>query len=202
MNSSPTIFTIGHSTHAVEKLLELLDHHGITAVADVRSTPFSRLPQFNQDPLKALLKRRGISYVFLGKELGARSDDPTCYEGGKVSYERLARSPVFQEGLVRLRTGLVTHRIALLCAEKEPLACHRTILVSRRLIEQGVAVSHIHEDGRLEPHAEAMRRLLKELGLPEEDLFRSPEQMVAEAYARQECKIAYVDPEHPGGEVS
>lgn len=199
--NAPVIYTVGHSTHAAEKLLDLLTLHGVTAVADVRSSPFSRMnPHFNQDPLRALLKRHGISYVFLGKELGARSDDPTCYEGGKVIYERLARSPLFEEGVTRLRKGLATRQIALLCAEKEPLSCHRTILVSRRLYEEGIAVSHIHEDGRLEPHAEAMRRLLKLLGLPEADLFRSSEQMLAEAYLRQEHKIAYVDPERAEGE--
>ena len=79
------IYTIGHSTHTSEAFLELLRKHNVTAVADVRSAPFSRFnPQFNKDALQGTLGEHGIKYVFLGRELGARSDDPACYENGRV----------------------------------------------------------------------------------------------------------------------
>jgi len=188
------IMTIGHSAHSSEHLLELLTQHSVTAVADVRSSPYSRLnPQFNRETLKSNLKARGISYVFLGKELGARSDDPNCYEAGKVQYGRLAQTPEFNQGVTRLLKGMEKYNIALLCAERDPLYCHRTILVSRVLERLEVKVDHIHADGRLESHHAAMQRLLGLVGLPQNDFFRSAEQLLNEAYRLQEDKIAYVD---------
>ena len=67
------LFTIGHSTHSWEQFYELLRHHCIAAVGDIRSSPYSAwLPQFNRDPLDRTLREAGIRYVFLGDELGAR----------------------------------------------------------------------------------------------------------------------------------
>ena len=124
-----TVFTIGHSTHPQERFIGLLLKHGITAVCDVRSKPYSRMnPQFNREDLEEALLAQGIAYRFLGKELGARSDDPDCYVGGKVQYDRLAGTELFKQGLKRVIRGLKEDfRIALMCAEKEPLECHRTI---------------------------------------------------------------------------
>lgn len=189
-----TVYTIGHSKHTLDEFAGLLKQHGVTALADVRSAPFSRFsPQFNKDALARELKARGIKYVFLGRELGARSDDRSCYENGRVQYARLARTELFRQGIERVRRGADEHRIALMCAEKEPLECHRTLLVARALDEQGVEVMHIHGDGRLESHRDAMERLLEVTGLPREDLFRSRAELIAEALKRQEDKVAYVD---------
>src|SRR6185503_20999401 len=94
----------------------------------------------------------GIAYIYLGKELGARTDDRSCYENGRVQYARLARTDLFRSGIERVRTGARTHSVALMCAEKEPLECHRTLLVTRALEREGEVVSHIHADGRLESH--------------------------------------------------
>ena len=188
------VVTIGHSTHSLEAFLALLQKHGVTAIADVRSAPFSRFnPQFNKDAFERSLKAVGIKYVFLGRELGARSDDPSCYENGRVQYGRLARTELFCSGIERVIRGAQEQRIALMCAEKEPLECHRTLLVARGLDEQGIAVAHILSDGRLETHRDAMERLLDVTGLPHEDLFRSREVLLAQALARQEVKVAYVD---------
>lgn len=194
------VFTIGHSNHEFAKLLGLLRQHGVTAVADVRSAPYSRrYPQFSREPLEKALAEAGITYVFLGKELGARSDDPRCYENGSVKYDRLARTELFQSGLDRVERGTATHTISLLCAEKEPLDCHRTILVSRHLEARGVTVVHILEDGRLEPHAQTVARLLASLHESDADLFRSREQILSEAYEKWGDRIAYtrteVEPE-------
>src|ERR1700741_1321559 len=108
----PTVvYSIGHSTHAPDRFLSLLGQHSITAVGDVRSTPFSRFnPQFNRQTLKASLEASGIAYVFLGKELGARSDDERCYENGKVQYDRLASTALFQQGLDRVQEGTGRYR--------------------------------------------------------------------------------------------
>ena len=189
------LFTIGHSRHPVDVFIELLKRHGVTAVADVRSAPFSKFnPQFNKEALARDLAAQGIRYVFLGRELGARSADRSLYQGGRVRYDRLAETTLFKEGITRVMQGAAEHRVALMCAEKEPLDCHRTLLVSRVLQEQGVEVSHILHDGRLETHSEAMNRLLDMCGIPRNDLFRSHADLLAEALAQQEAKVAYVDP--------
>ena len=188
-----TVLTVGHSNHSIEKLLSLLEANGVTAIGDVRSSPYSRyISHFNREPLQQTLKDHRIAYVFLGVELGARSKDPACYERGKVQYSRLAETDLFQAGLRRVVQGAASHRLALLCAEKEPLDCHRTILVARELEKQGLRVSHIHSDGHLEPHGDAIKRLFKTLDLPETDLFRTPKDLVAQAYALQAERIAHV----------
>ena len=126
------LYTIGHSTHTVDKFIALLTRQEIDAVCDVRSDPYSKFnPQFNREILQKELKRRGIVYVFLGKELGPRSDNLDCYENGKISYNRLSETALFKEGLKRVRQGMKSYRIALMCAEKDPATCHRTILVCR-----------------------------------------------------------------------
>lgn len=187
-----TVYTIGHSTHPAEKVIDLLCRHRISAVADVRSRPYSRMsPQFNRESFAATLKTAGIAYVFLGRELGARSEDRSCYVRGKVQYDLLARTEFFQAGIQRLIQGITKHRVALMCAEKDPLACHRGILVCRNLVARGVGVEHILEDGRIENHDDALSRLLRELGLPEGDLFRSRDEFLEEAYSKRGEQIAY-----------
>lgn len=193
----PELFTIGHSTHPIDEFIGLLKMHGITAVADVRSDPYSRYnPQFNRENLQPELKRHGIAYVFLGKELGPRSDDPGCYEDGKVSYRRLARTTLFQEGLDRVRQGMASYRIALMCSEKDPVSCHRTILLCRHLRESGTRILHILEDGSIEENDALIRRLMELLKLSDKDLFTTPEEMVERAYDIQGEKIAFVPRNH------
>ena len=189
---SGTVLTIGHSTHALERFLELLQQHGVTAVADVRSAPYSRFnPQFNRDPIAGALDAEGVRYVYLGKELGGRPADPRCCKDGRIRYGRVRKTRPFRNGLVRLVDGAARHRIALMCVEKEPLDCHRTLMVSLALDEKGVEVAHIHADGRLEPHGEAMDRLLELRKLTGEDVFRTREDRIAEAVAQQSRIVAY-----------
>lgn len=89
------VLTVGHSNHAPEAFLALLTRHGVTALADVRSAPYSRFnPQFNRNALSASLADNDIAYVWLGRELGGRPDDPACYEDGAVRYDLLARTPL------------------------------------------------------------------------------------------------------------
>lgn len=194
MISEGTIFTIGHSTHSIDRLVALLKEHGVNAVADVRSVPYSRMhPQFNRETLVKTLETYQIGYIFLGHQLGARSSDKSCYEHGRVRYDRLAKTEAFHEGIERLRVECQCHRTALMCAEREPLECHRSVLVGRELQAAGIPVLHIHADGHVESHDEAMHRLLRLLGMPQDDLFRTHDDLLEEAYRRQEAQIAYVD---------
>ena len=170
--TSNTVLTIGHSIHPAEVFLKLLVQHQVTALADVRSAPYSRFnPQFNRKRLAESLKAADIKYVYLGEELGGRAKDPACYENGRIRYDRVACSQRFQSGLTRVVDGANSHRIALMCAEKEPLHCHRTLLVGHELDKVGMNVAHILADGQLETHENAMNRLLSEFNLePEGDL--------------------------------
>lgn len=191
--TKPTLLTIGHSDHELPAFIDLATRHGISAIADVRSQPYSRLhPQFNREPLSEILHRRGVSYVFLGKELGARRVEREAYRGRQAAYDLVARLPAFRQGLDRVRKGMVTHRVALLCAEKDPLTCHRTILVCRQLRGEPIDIAHVLEDGSLETAEQAESRLLELAGLPSGDLFLSREQLVDQAYDRQAARIAYV----------
>lgn len=193
MPSAPVpIFTIGHSTHPIERFVELLQQHKVEWLGDVRSTPFSRFnPQFNRASLSHSLASAGIRYEFVGDELGARSNDPSCYESGRVSYARLAATPLFRHGLERVRTAAETQRVAIMCAEREPLDCHRTILVSRELEREGEQVVHILADGSLEENRHAVERLIRKLRLPTDDLFGDSAELFDTAYDTQAAKVAY-----------
>ena len=155
------VLTVGHSNHELGRFLDLLRQHEITALADVRSAPYSRFnPHFNLKRLSASLSTSGIAYVWLGRELGGRPDDPDCYEDGTVRYDRLAQTALYREGIDRVLRGMAEHRLALMCAEKDPLHCHRALLVSRSLADEGLEVAHILAEGGLESHESVMNRLL------------------------------------------
>lgn len=187
----PRLFTIGHSTHALEKFLKLLRQHRIEAIADVRSNPYSRWsPHFNRERLEKTLRESGICYVFLGVELGARRDERECYVDGVARYERIARTAAFQSGLQRIQKGAGEFRLAMMCAEKDPLTCHRTILVCRLLREQ-FDIQHILADGSLESQDDAETRLMKEEKVATTDLFRPAADLLVSAYDQRAEKIAY-----------
>ena len=187
------IFTIGHSAHSMGAFRGLLGRHRIDVVADVRSAPYSGYnPQFNQGALRRALAAAGIKYMFLGKELGARSADPLCYVDGKVRYTRLADKPDFKRAIGRLVTGARKgYRIAIMCAEKEPLECHRTLLVAQALDEAGQAVRHILADGVAERHADTMGRLYELTGVARRDMFMGERESLREALMVQEERVAY-----------
>ena len=186
------VYTVGHSNHTSEAFVTLLRTRGVTAVADVRSAPYSRFnPQFNRETLARALEAQGIRYVFLGRELGARPDDPGCYEEGRVRYARLARTVLFRRGLDRVADGARRHELALTCAEKEPLDCHRTILVARELVRRGIDVAHVLADGRIEPHDDTVERLLARHGLDQPHLFAAREDRIEQAFDAQAAAISH-----------
>ncbi len=187
-----TLYTIGHSNHAIEKFLDLLKTHGIEALCDVRSKPYSRFnPQFRYQQLKAFLQKHNIAYVFLGQELGAKPDDLSCYSEGKLQYARLAETEAFQTGMNRLKTDLSASRVALMCAEKEPLDCHRTILICRHLRADDLIIKHILADGYLEDQHHAEQRLINQFKISQDLPFKERVQL---AYDLQSQKMAYQNP--------
>jgi len=189
------IFSIGHSNHSTDKFISLLKDSEVNMVVDVRSAPFSRMfPQFNQEALRKSLSDHEIGYLFLGDQIGGRSNDPDDYLDGQVMYKALATKEAFKTGINRLSEGSVRYQIAIMCSEKEPLDCHRTLLVSEALAVNGVVVSHIHADGTRESHGDVLARLLALHKLSSPDLFSNDVDRVQEALTLQERKIAYQIP--------
>jgi uncharacterized protein (DUF488 family) len=195
------LFSIGHSNHDWPGFVALLQQAGVTALADVRSSPFSRRhPQFNRGDLERGLTEHGIAYVFLGDLLGGRPGASELYHPeGWVDYERVRATAAFRRGLERLIRGLDDFTIAMLCSEDDPLDCHRGLLIAPALVEQGITPLHLRKDGSVETTAEMERRLLQETNLDEtvNGLFAAMlteaerRQIVAEAYRVLNRKKAY-----------
>jgi len=186
------LYTIGYSPHTLDSFLDTLNKYHITAIADVRSTPYSQFkPEFNKDKFKEFLKKHNIAYVFLGDLCGARVEDSSCYVNGKVNYSLVSENPKFKEGLERIKKGMQRYLIALMCAEKDPITCHRTILICRNLVATNIKIKHILSNGKIEEHKESEQRLMKIFNLNHPDLFQTEQQRLDEAYSRQGEKIAY-----------
>lgn len=190
--SHSTVFTIGHSLHPAESFADLLRRHDIEVVLDVRSTPgSSRAPQFGQEHLRQYLGRVGITYSYAGRALGGRPSDPSLYESGRVSYRRMAQSAVFGRAIRRIVAAARTHRVAIMCAEADPIECHRFLLIGRVLHERLIDVRHILATAAIETHAEGEMRLLEAVGLAQQSLFSDTASARGEAYALQEAKVAF-----------
>lgn len=184
------ILSIGHSNLTYEAFAARLKSMGVTAVADVRSAPFSRhFPQYNRDALKASLANDGIAYVFLGKELGGRPAEKAFYRDGVADYEAMARTAPFREGLERLKQGARAYRITMMCSERDPMDCHRCLLVGRALKAQGVQVEHILDDASLMSQDEIEVRLMADR--PNIDMFADDVQQLTDAYRCRARKVAY-----------
>ena len=172
------IKTIGHSNHPIERFVDLLKAGGVERLVDVRSVPGSRrFPQFGRERLSKTLAEAGIDYVWEGEALGGKPK-----QGG--DYDALAARPEFKDAVGKLIEQSAGTTLALMCAEKEPLECHRTLLVSRRLAERGVAIEHLLADGTVRPHAEIEDVLLKKAGGA--DLFEDRDVRLARAYQARE----------------
>ncbi|MGH7906825.1 MAG: DUF488 family protein [Candidatus Binataceae bacterium] len=155
------LFTIGHSTHPIERFIDLLRLHGIAVVADVRSFPGSRRwPQFNQESLESSLRQAGIDYRWL-KLLGGRRhlvnrDSPHIAWNNAAfrSYADYMDSDEFREGLENLIQIARYTRVAVMCSEGLWWRCHRRI-ISDNLVIRGWDVMHIMPDGKLTDHRRA-----------------------------------------------
>ena len=101
------IYSIGYATHTIESFINTLKKFNITAIADVRSQPYSKFkPEFNRENLKQALINDGIEYVFLGDNIGARIEAPECYKNEKPDYHLISKHPLFQKGVGRILKGM------------------------------------------------------------------------------------------------
>jgi len=204
VDSCAEILSIGHSIMPYDQFASHLLDSGVTAVADVRSSPFSRrAPQFSRDSLRPTLKSSGIAYVFMGEQLGGRPKEGHFFRNRIADYEKMATSSDFLRGLDRLIDGTKKHRIALVCSEHNPLDCHRCLLVGRALTERNLTMRHILSDGSIINQSEVERRLLQ-LAAGDtknaDDLFLSQEEQLVDAYRKQARKVAFQQPQDQNAE--
>ena len=190
------IFTIGHSVHSAGEFIALLQMHLIDVVVDVRSSPYSQYtPQHNREMIQETMEKVGIRYLYLGAELGARRDEEEAYDGDLARYELIRQLPGFKNGIERVREGMQQYRIALMCAEKDPCDCHRSVLVTRVFHEEGVEIAHILEDGSIDTQSDLERVMIdgrRSQGHQQLDLgLGNSEDVVTQAYRKRSEKICY-----------
>lgn len=160
--ATPRVFTIGHSNLELEAFFSMLSKHAVQTVCDVRSQPASfRFPQFNRDGFEVSLRDAGFRYEFLGESLGGRPADPHVYQAnGLVDYFLRRKARDFVAEVERVVELSRKQEIALMCAEEDPLHCHRFLMICPELLERGVQPVHIRRGGVLESQREAEDRLL------------------------------------------
>lgn len=186
------VLTIGHSTLPYERFLALLRQASVTAIADVRTAPFSRhFPHFNQDSLRNELRLDDVAYVFLGDQLGGRPKGERFFCNGVADYEKMAETDTFARGLERVIEGARKYRIAMMCSEHDPLDCHRCLLVGRALQERGVTVRHILGSGEIVDQRQVEDKLMEMSGKSDIDLFEPPAKRLAAAYRDRAMKVAF-----------
>jgi uncharacterized protein (DUF488 family) len=197
------LFSIGHSNSPAERFVGMLRAAAVEAVADVRSTPASRrFPWFSDKKLAVRLEQEGMLYVAFGDALGGRPRDSALYRDGVADYEAMAKGSEFAAGLERLLAVASRHRLCLMCAEREPLDCHRCLLVARALAGRGLSVGHILHDGTIEPHAVTEERLLAG-DRTGDDLFVTGQgERLAAAYRHRARAVAYRAPSSKGANLA
>lgn len=167
-----TIKTIGHSNHPIEKFVDLLQKGGVDELIDVRSVPYSRrFPHFSRERLEKTLADAGIAYLWEGEALGGKPR---------------AAAPTFEAAIDRVLERSRERSVALMCAEKEPLDCHRVHLVSRRLAERGADIVHLLADGSVRPHRDVEDALLRKEG---GELLEDRDTRLARAYETRSRKM-------------
>ncbi len=196
------LYTIGHSTFDTELFLKRLQDNDIGFVIDVRSTPFSKYAnQYNKDRIEKFLKENDINYFHMGEHFGARQKDTKYYPHEYLDFELFRNSDIFQKGMKNIERGLEKYNIALMCTEKDPIDCHRAIMVGRGFELDGVDVGHIMPDGNLLTQKDFNDRLL-ELYFPDRyqySLFdteekKTDEEYLKDAYILKNKEIGYIMP--------
>lgn len=146
-----TLYTIGHSNHTIEAFTDLLHQHGITTLVDVRSQPYSQwASQFNRELLKHDLEEAGIRYAYMGDDLGGRpKKTPKLYPDGgeRPDYKAMAATDSYKRGIVQLIALAQAQAVVVMCSEGDFHHCHRHLLITQTLLDEGICVIHIQPDG-------------------------------------------------------
>ena len=163
------IYTVGHSNMTEEEFINLLKKHEINCIVDVRSFPKSKyVTHFNRENISKYLKKNNIIYIYMGKELGARRDSPILYDDdGILDFEKVKRTNLFLNGIERIKSGLKKgYQIALMCSEKYPQDCHRSLLIGKYLKDNDFNVKHIDENAEIKTQ-EDIEEILLDKHFPE-----------------------------------
>src|SRR5438093_2648903 len=157
------LFTMGHSNLEFPQFVRLLQDSSVELLIDVRSRPHSsRFPQFSQPGFEKMLGDEGFSYLSLGEELGGRPDNPDAYRpDGRVDYQKRRRSYAFVAGIERTLAEIERRTCALMCAEEDPIECHRFLMICPELVRMGIQPFHIRKGSKLEDQVAAENRLLE-----------------------------------------
>ena len=190
------IFSIGYAGLSQDAFLALLEKHQIACIADVRSSPYSKaFPNYNKENMPAWLRSQKIHYVYLGSELGPRSNNNEHYnDKGQVQFDKLSATENFDNGIRRLESGARKMNVAIMCAEKDPMTCHRSLLVAEYSKGSTLEFSHILQDGSLETHEEMIVRAMK-LYQMAPDMFTPLEECQKLTHAKLCDRYAYSKPE-------
>lgn len=183
------IYTIGYVSYTLEEMIKVLRTFGISCLIDVRSSPYSAYyKQFDRDILSKELQDAGIIYRNYAYEFGARQEDPRFYsEEGYLDFDLFTHSEQFNEGVEKVRKGMdLGYKIALMCAEKDPMTCHRAIMIGKNLKEQGFRVCHILYPDQIETQEEMEQR-----AIGNQLSFFPEEERIADFYREQNRKIGY-----------
>lgn len=195
------LFTVGHSQHTPNYFVSLLRKFDINYLLDVRSIPYSKYAeQFNKENLSAFLRKEEITYSFMGNFFGARPTELSLYSDvGYLDFEKVAESERFHKGVKSVKLGIERgNRIALMCTEKDPIDCHRAIMVARAFSKEGITVNHILSNGDVQPQKELDNRLLDkyfpergQLSLFNSENVMSEEEYITQAYHKRNEEIGY-----------
>ncbi len=194
-----TVYSIGYSGFSINDFIDTLHTNKISLVIDVRSTPYSQyFSDYNKDNLEQVLKNSGIYYRNYVLEFGARQEERKYYtREGYLDFELFAKSPPFLSGFDKLVKSMEQdYTFALMCAEKDPFNCHRTILVARAFYNAGYKVVHLLPNKGKVTQEVIETRLLKryfpnrnQITLFSESL--SEEEYIDQAYKKRNAEIGY-----------
>ncbi|MDR0763308.1 MAG: DUF488 domain-containing protein [Bacteroidales bacterium] len=160
-----TVFSIGHGNKTIDEFVSELRSCDIRFLIDIRSKPYSKYSQhFSQQPLKAVVEREHIRYVYMGKELGGLpTHDSTCFTSdGKVDYDKLKEKDFFKEGLRRLENANFQGiKVCIMCSESDPKMCHRSKLIGVELQKRGIVLQHIIGISKILTQDQVIKELTK-----------------------------------------
>ena len=192
------IYTIGYSAFSIDEFIETIKNFGISCVIDVRSSPFSNYyADYNKDTLERTLKEHNILYRNYANEFGARQTDLMFYTGDIVDFDKFIKSDQFLEGVSKVNKGIERgYSFVLMCAEKDPIKCHRSIMLGKGFSENGFDVKHIVSKTEIESQRELEERLLE---MYHHDRFQlnffceeqSYSELLADSYKKQNLAIGY-----------
>lgn len=194
------IYTIGHTNYSIQQFVDLIKSYNINCVVDVRSTPFSKYtPQFNENNIKIELNKRGIYYLQMGNEFGARRNNKELYTiNGYLDFEKTRKDIEFIKGINRIKHGCNKgFNITLICTEKDPFDCHRAIMVGKGLKDSGIIVNHILPNKKIQSQSKIEERLLNKyypnrLQLSFDSINNlTDEEMIEESYRKRNKEIGY-----------